>query len=277
MPVVDVSVLSATDVMGVSPKKRFCVYVRLQGQAIRTKPTGVDRNGEIYFGERFRFQYQPDARRPGRNRMFVELWTKSLFSQACVSVAWIEMDEQNFQRGQQSRINVRGTFENKSAVISLAVTPLDFGNVPGISQPPTQSQQGMPGQMQYAPPLGYPNAPGQLPYQMQRQPQLQPGMYANPPAEGVPLAQESPYSTSTYMPNAVPVVRDAGNACEAARLPPQPDAYVGAALPPPLYPGLTRGGASAGMEQLFPEALPVSDQSPKPDYGDDYPKKPTQF
>lgn len=283
MPVVDVSVLSATEVVGISNKKSFGVYVRLQGQAIRTKSANADRNGEIRFGERFRFQYQPDSRRPGRNRMFVELWTKSLFSQACVSVAWIEMDEQHFVRGQQMRMNVRGTFEGKSATVSLIITPLDFGDAPGVQQqmPPQQqqlSQQGQPGQMQYPGGPGYPSGPGQMPYPMQQPPQA---MYNSGPAEGVPLAQQAPYSTASYMPNAVPVVQDPSNPschqCEAAPLPPQPEAYFGASLPPPLYPGLTQGPSQPGTEQYYPEALPVSDQSPKYDYGDDYPKKPKQL
>jgi hypothetical protein len=282
MPVVDVSVLSATEVSGVSSKKSFCVYVRLQGQAIRTKPASADRTGEIRFGERFRFQYQPDGHRPGRNRMFVELWTKSLFSQGCVSVAWIEMGEQHFVRGQQMRMNVRGTFEGKAATISLVVTPLDFGDLPGAPQPPMQQQlpqQGQPGQMPYPAPLGYTNVPGQMPYPMPMQPPQ--AMYNNGPAEGVPLAQPNPYSTAAYMPNAVPVVQDPGNPtchqCEAAPLPPQPEAFFGASLPPPLYPGLSQGDRPSGTEQYYPEALPVGDQNQKYDYGDDYPKKPKQL
>ncbi|KPI84756.1 hypothetical protein ABL78_6201 [Leptomonas seymouri] len=280
MPVIDVSVLSATDVACVPTKRSFCVYVRLQGQAIRTKPARADRAGEIRFGERFRFQYQPDARRPGRNRMFVELWTKSLFSQACVSVAWIEMAEQRFVHRQQMRMNVRGTFEGKSAVISLVLTPLDFGEMPSV--PPQQMPQqflpqGQPGQMQYPAPLGCPNAPGQMmPYPMP--PQLPQAMYNSGPADGVPLAQPSPYSTASYMPSATPVLQDPNNPphhqCEPAPLPPPPAAFVGASLPPPLYAGLLQTETPAGTEQRFPEALPASDPNPSYNYGDDYPRKP---
>lgn len=278
MPVVDVSVLSATDVVGVSPKKSFGVYVRLQGQAIRTKPASADRTNEIRFGERFRFQFQPDPRRPGRNRMFVELWTKSLFSQACVSVAWIDMDEQRFVRGQPMRTNVRGTFEGKSSTINLLLTALDFGDVPGGAQQQFPQQ----GHMHYLTQAGNPNVPGQMPYPMQPQQQQPPqAMYSNGPAEGVPLAQPNPYSTAAYMPNAMPPMQDPNNAschqCEAAPLPPQPDAFFGASLPPPLYPGLSQTSPQPGNEQRYPEALPAGDQNPKYDYGDDYPKKPKQL
>lgn len=280
MPVVDVSVLSASEVVGLSAKKSFCVYVRLQGQAIRTKPANADRTGEIRFGERFRFQYQPDTRRPGRNRMFVELWTKSLFSQACVSVAWIEMDEQPFARGQPMRLNVRGTFEGKSAVISLVITPLDFGDVPGAAPQPMQQQLSQQGQMQYPGQMGYPNAPGQMQYPSQPPPQQ--AMYNNnAPAEGVPLAPANPYSTAAYMPNAMPVMQDPSNPschqCEAAPLPPQPEAFFGASLPPPLYPGLAQGQQQHSSDHHYPEALPANEPAPKYDYGDDYPKKPKQL
>ncbi|CAG9573221.1 hypothetical_protein_-_conserved [Leishmania major strain Friedlin] len=206
MPVVDVSVLCATEITGVSLRYSFCVYVRLQGQAIRTKSSSADHVGEVRFGERFRFQYDYDTRRPSRNRLFVELWTKRLFSQSCVSVAWIEMGEQRFVRGEQTRMNVRGAFEGKRATLSIAITPLDFGESRCVVQ------------------------------------QQMPVLYGVP-VEGIPLASPNPYTSAAYVPNACATAQDS-TACENREVPtqpPQPQACVGASLPPPLYPSLSQG------------------------------------
>ena len=276
MPVVDVSVLSATEVTGVSIKKSFCAYVRLQGQAIRTKPARANHMGQISFGERFRFQFQVDTHRPGRNRMFVELWTKSLFSQACVSVAWIEMAEQHFVRGQQMRMNIRGTFEGKCSTISLVVTPLDFGDVPVATQQPMQQQPMQQQQQPYPGPVGYPNVPGLMPYPMSPQ-----AMYNNGPVEGVPLERPNPYTTAAYMPNATPVVQDPGtpscHKCTAAPLPLPSEASFGASLPPPLYSGVSQNFERRDDEFFFSGVQSAADQNLVYDYGDNYPKKPKQL
>ncbi|KAK7197197.1 hypothetical protein NESM_000665100 [Novymonas esmeraldas] len=268
MPVVDVSVLCATELSGVSLRKSFCVYVRLQGQAIRTKPADPDRLGEVRFGERFRFQYQRDTVRPGRNRMFVELWTKSLFSQGCVSVAWLEMDEQRFVRGQQLRVNVRGTFEGKHATVSLVITPLDFGENPNAPQQPQQQQLFQQQQQQYP----YPQPQQQQPYPPQQQ------VLYGLPAEGVPLAPPNPYSSAAYTPNACAVAQDPTSCCPSDEVP-QPQAFVGASLPPPLYPGMSRNQQSGGGAGQYPEALPPPGGNPEYDYGfsNDYPQKPKQL
>ncbi|KAG5502711.1 hypothetical protein JIQ42_05780 [Leishmania sp. Namibia] len=231
MPVVDVSVLCATQITGVSLRNPFCVYVRLQGQAIRTNFSNADGAGEAHYSERFRFQYKPDANRSGRNRLFAELWTKSLFSQSCVSVAWVEMSEQHFVRGEQLHVNLRGTFEGKSATLSIAITPLDFGESSAV--------------VQQAVPVAY-------------------GL----PVEGVPLAPCNPYTSAAYMPNECAVVPDPASCqkTEAAPLPPQSQAFVGASLPPPLYPSFSQdkpppppSSDGAGGQNL--NALPASGQN----------------
>ncbi|CAC9484771.1 hypothetical protein, unknown function [Leishmania infantum JPCM5] len=206
MPVVDVSVLCATEITGVSLRNSFCVYVRLQGQSIRTKSSSADHVGEVCFGERFRFQYHRDTKRPGRNRLFVELWIKTLFSQSCVSVAWIEMAEQRFVRGEQTRVNVRGAFEGRRATLSIAITPLDFGESLCVVQQPMPVMYGV-------------------------------------PVEGIPLASPNPYTSAAYVPNACAAALDS-TSCEKREgptQPPQPQAFVGASLPPPLYPSLSQG------------------------------------
>ncbi|KAG5480793.1 hypothetical protein CUR178_05928 [Leishmania enriettii] len=218
MPVVDVSVLCATQITGVSLRNLFCVYVRLQGQTIRTNFSNADGAGEVHYSERFRFQYKPDANRFVRNRLFAELWTKSFFSQSCVSVAWIEMSEQHFVRGEQLHVNLRGTFEGKSATLSIAITPLDFGESSAV--------------VQQAVPVAY-------------------GL----PVEGVPLAPYNPYTSAAYIPNECAVVPDLVSCQknEAAPLPPQPQAFVGASLPPP--------SSSDGAGDQNPSALPASGQN----------------
>ncbi|KAG5480065.1 hypothetical protein LSCM1_06490 [Leishmania martiniquensis] len=205
MPAVDVAVVCATQITGVSLRNPFCVYVRLQGQAIRTNFVNADCAGEVRYSERFCFQYKYDSNRSGRNRLFAELWTKSFFSQSCVSVAWIEMSEQHFVRGEQLRVNLRGTFEGKSATLSLVITPLDFGETAAVVQ------------------------------------QVVPVAYGLP-VEGVPLAPADPYTSAAYMPNVCAVVPDPASCrkCDAAPLPPPPPAFVGASLPPPLYPSFSQ-------------------------------------
>ncbi|GET88207.1 hypothetical protein, unknown function [Leishmania tarentolae] len=207
MPVVDVSVLSATEITGVTLRNSFCAYVRLQGQAVRTRSSRADRAGEVCFSDKFCFQYHYDAKRSGRNRLFVELWSKKLFSQSCVSVAWLEMAETRFVRGEQMRVSLRGAFEGTRATLTIVVTPLDFGEIPRVVQ------QVMP-------------ATGSV------------------PMEGIPLAMSNPYTSSAYMPNAGASALDSASCkkCEGPMPPPpQPQAFVGASLPPPLYPVLPQG------------------------------------
>ncbi|CAJ1023740.1 hypothetical protein, conserved [Leishmania lindenbergi] len=243
MPVVDVSVLSATRITGTSLRSSFCVYVRLQGQAIRTKLSNADRSGEVCFGERFRFQYHYETTNPVRNRLFVELWTKSLFSQSCVSVAWIEMGEQRFVRGEQLRVNLHGTFEGKSSTLTLVITPLDFGEHPSVAQQPIPVMYGM-------------------------------------PVEGTPLELPSPYSSAAYTPNTCPTVLDPMSRQKHEGLQPQPQTFVPASLPPPLYSDLLlarQHQVSGGANGQGPGALLAPSQNAKRDHNVDHSKKSQQL
>ncbi|EPY26711.1 hypothetical protein STCU_02126 [Strigomonas culicis] len=230
MPVLDISVLNASNIQGVSSEKTFCVYVRLQGQAMRTK-TVVGHNGIVVFNERFRFQYRPprDNLSDDKNRLFVELWVKSTFSQSCVAVAWANMD-QDFVQKRQVVLNMTGNFEGKSATVSVSLLPLDFGrSLPTEGPLPYNTVP-----MQMPPPTNLYNAPAPQPTYpppLYSQPTPQPLGYSGP-AEGVPLQQvASPYTTATYTPQPLPPQQQP-NPCQAAPLPPQQHQCEAAPLPP---------------------------------------------
>lgn len=259
MPVLDVTIHHASGISGTSSRKSFCVYVRLQGQAMRTKTASMSGSGEVSFAERFRFQYTPDLRRRERNRLFLELWTKSIFSQACVSVAWLELDSQQFYRGQTIRFNLQGGFENKSSTLTLSVTPLDFGMTTATPTLPPVAQFTPPPPGPYYPPqaVSVPPPPPQVSAQ---------------PAEGIPLIPPNPYTTASYYPSAEPVMPASTfppGQKEAPPTPP-PNAFIGATLPPPLYPSTyQQSTASAPPPDIDGQPSPSGDM---PQFG--YPTKP---
>ncbi|CAD2215154.1 hypothetical protein AGDE_16399 [Angomonas deanei] len=182
MPVVDISIIKVFNVTGDKGKK-LNVYVRLQGQAMRTSTFSLQR-GECNMNERFRFQYDPSRARSDEasNKLYVEVWSKSLMSQSCVSVAVTPLT-MPLVMGQPTQMNVHGWFEGKSAAVKLVIRPVDFG----------------------LPPQGAPQPYAMMP----PQPQGMPQPYMNPsrPAEGIPLepvADPNPYGTSDYGKPAVP-------------------------------------------------------------------------
>ncbi|KAG5506510.1 hypothetical protein JKF63_06013 [Porcisia hertigi] len=166
MVTLDVTVECVSNISGVSLSKSFCVYVRLQGQSVRTKISKVDHTASVEFGENFRFQYVPDRFRTTRNRLFVELWTQSLFWHSCVTVAWLEMDQECFVCGQPRRVALCGSMNEKSSTVHLVITPVNFNQ--GIS-------------------LVHPAVP----------------VYGQP-VQGIPLEPNQLYPGALYLPDASP-------------------------------------------------------------------------
>lgn len=199
MPVVDVTVVKVFDIQGISTKKNFCVYVRLQGQSMRTT-TASGSTTDVNFKERFRFQYHPDGQSREKNHLFVEVWSKSFLGQSCVSIAWVDMAAQFFMRGQPITFNLSGSFEGRRATAAVMITPVDFG----MHQP------------------WYPTAP---PMAMAiPMPPTPPGAAAA--GTVMPAQPDHPYPTAQYY----------SNSCAQDTCTPSPAAPpVLGTLPPPLY------------------------------------------
>ncbi|CCW66376.1 unnamed protein product [Phytomonas sp. Hart1] len=136
MPVIEVFVIKALDIRGVTLQKAFKVYLRLQQQCVCSEKT-TESGGEIYFREKFRLNYDPNHY-TRENRLFVELWKESFLSNLCVCVAWVQLDTQNFVRGEPTTLSLRGRFEDSQATFIVSIVPIDFGSV---SQLPSQDEQ----------------------------------------------------------------------------------------------------------------------------------------
>ncbi|CCW64486.1 unnamed protein product [Phytomonas sp. EM1] len=154
MPVLDVIVIKAFGIHGVSLNKNFKIYLRLQQQNAGSKKCKKV-GDEIHFLQKFTFHYDPNHY-TREKRLFIELWTESLFGESCVSVAWVCLDTQNFVRGESITLSLRGGFENLQASFMVAIVPIDFGAVSGHPSQQGQPVLGIPLNMHNPPAVTYP-------------------------------------------------------------------------------------------------------------------------
>lgn len=125
-PLIDVTVVKATDIIGTTSSKKFCVYLRLQNQGVRTNACKLI-GDQVMFNEKFKFRYNPQHKNNRtRNELFIELWSKGFMNNNCVSISWVHLSAFNLVQGVPLTLNINGSFEGSSAKVMVTILPTNF-------------------------------------------------------------------------------------------------------------------------------------------------------